>query len=122
MIWESVQKKLLDVSFLSKTDFSPFANLAASKAPISSSRDNESFFKGATLDFEAARLVMILLLILNLTYSSSKKKRNTPIYFSTNYRTEMKLVPIIMDHCLLQFDALKFSLGVRLHKEGGVST
>ena len=48
-------------------------------------------------------------------YSKSKKKRNTPIYFNTNYRTEMKLVPIIMDYCLLQFDALKFFLGVRLH-------
>ena len=32
-----------------------------------------------------------------------KKKRNTPIYFDTNYRTEMKLVQIIMDYCLLQF-------------------
>ena len=32
-------------------------------------------------------------------------KRNTPIYFYTNYRTEMKLVPIIMDYYLLQFDA-----------------
>ena len=27
----------------------------------------------------------------------------------------MKLVPIIMDYCLLQFDTLKFFLGVRLH-------
>ena len=44
------------------------------------------------------------------------KKKNTPIYFNTNYRTEMKLVPIIMDHCLLQSDALKFFLGgPRLH-------
>ena len=48
-------------------------------------------------------------------YSRSKKKRNTPIYFNTSYRTEMKLVPIIMDYCLLQFDDLKFLLGVRLH-------
>ena len=53
-------------------------------------------------------------------YSRSKKKketkkRNTPIYFNTNYRTEMKLVPIIMDYCLLQFDALKIFLEVRLH-------
>ena len=30
-------------------------------------------------------------------YCRSKKKRNTPIYFNTNYRTEMKLVPINMD-------------------------
>ena len=44
-----------------------------------------------------------------------KKKRNTLIYFNTNYLTEMKLVPIIMDYCLLQFDALKFFFGVRLH-------
>ena len=48
-------------------------------------------------------------------YSTSKRKRNTPVYFNTNYRTEMKLVAIIMDYCLLQFDALKFFLGVRLH-------
>ena len=27
----------------------------------------------------------------------------------------MKLVPTITDYCLLQFDALKFFLGVRLH-------
>ena len=40
-----------------------------------------------------------------------RKKRNIPIYFNTNYGTEMKLVPIIMDYCLLQFDALKFFLG-----------
>ena len=38
---------------------------------------------------------------LRTLYSSSKKKRNTPIYFNTNYRAEMKLVPIIMDYCLL---------------------
>ena len=37
-----------------------------------------------------------------------RKKKNTPIYFKTNYRTEMKQIPIIMDYCLLQFDALKF--------------
>ena len=43
------------------------------------------------------------------------KKRNAPIYFNTKYRIEMKLVPIIIDDCLLQFDALKFFLGIRLH-------
>ena len=43
-----------------------------------------------------------------------KKERNSRIYFNTNYRTEMKLVPVIMDHCLLQFEALKFFLE-RLH-------
>ena len=46
-------------------------------------------------------------------YSRSKKK--SPIYFNTNYHTEMKLVPIIMDYRLLQFDALKIFLRVRLH-------
>ena len=38
-----------------------------------------------------------------------------PIYFNTNYYSEIKLVPIILDYCLLQFDTLKFFLGVRLH-------
>ena len=28
----------------------------------------------------------------------------------------MKLEPVIMDYCLFQFDALKFLLGVRLHR------
>ena len=46
-------------------------------------------------------------------YSSLKK--TPPIYFNTNYHTEMKLVPIIMDECLLQFNALKFFVGLRLH-------
>ena len=50
---------------------------------------------------------------------SKTKKGNTPIYFNTNYPTGMKLVPIIIGYCLLQFDALKFFLGVRQH---GVST
>ena len=48
-------------------------------------------------------------------YSRSKEKRNTPIYFKANCSTEMKLVPIILDYCLLQFDALKYFLAVRLH-------
>ena len=55
------------------------------------------------------------------TEGKGKKKRNTPIYFTKNYRTEMKLEPIIIDYCLLQFDALKFFLGIRLHG-GGVYT
>ena len=50
------------------------------------------------------------------TYSRSKKRKNP--FFNTNYRTEMKLVPIIMDYSLLQFDALQFFLGVRLHSGG----
>ena len=47
--------------------------------------------------------------------SRSKKERNISIYFNRNYRTETKLILIIMDYCLLQFDALKFLLGVLLH-------
>ena len=53
-------------------------------------------------------------------FSRSEKKRNTPIYFNTNYRTEKKVVPIIKDYYLLHVDTLKFFLGVRLH--GEVST
>ena len=56
-----------------------------------------------------------------IQYTQSVKKKITLIYFNTNYPTEMKLVPIIVDYCLLQFDALKFVLGVRLHGGGEVS-
>ena len=45
--------------------------------------------------------------------SIKDKKNTTPIDSNTNYRREMKLVPI-MDYFLLQFDALKI-LGVRFH-------
>ena len=47
-------------------------------------------------------------------YSRLKKKKKI-----TNYGAERKLVPIIMDYCLLQFDGLKFFLVVRLH--GGLN-
>ena len=33
----------------------------------------------------------------------------------------MKLVPANMDYCLLQFNALKFDLGVHLHGGGSVT-
>ena len=46
------------------------------------------------------------------------QKKNNPIYTNTNYRTEMKVVPFIMDYYLLHFYALKFFLGVRLHGRG----
>ena len=49
------------------------------------------------------------------THIHTKKKRNTSFYVNTNYRTEMKPVPIKMDYCLLQFDASNFFLGIRLH-------
>ena len=62
-----------------------------------------------------------LLHFQNCTVGQKKKeKRNTRIYFNTNYHTEMKLAPIIMDYCLLQFDALKFFFVLHVH--GGVST
>ena len=60
---------------------------------------------------------MSRILLLSGCTADKKKTRKTLIYFNTNYLTEMKLVPIIMDYCLLQFDALKFFLGVRLHAE-----
>ena len=42
-------------------------------------------------------------------------RRNIPSNLNTNYRMEMKLVPINMDYCLLHFHALKFYIGVPLH-------
>ena len=50
--------------------------------------------------------------LVRLIDSRLKKKQSTPIIFKTNYRREIKLIPIIMDYCLFQFDALKFFLGV----------
>ena len=49
---------------------------------------------------------------MKLMYSKSNKKRNTPIYFNINYRSEMKLLPIEEDYCLLSFDALIFFLAI----------
>ena len=45
------------------------------------------------------------------------KNKNPEIFinFNTNSRREIKLVPINMDYCLLQFDAIKYFLGVHLH-------
>ena len=50
-----------------------------------------------------------------LVQSAKKEKQNTPISSKANYRREIKLKPINMDYCLLQFDALKFFLWVHLH-------
>ena len=47
-------------------------------------------------------------------YSWKKKTIN----FNTNYRREMKFVLINMEYCLLQFDAFKLFLEVRLHGVG----
>ena len=46
--------------------------------------------------------------------SKKEKEKKPSTYFNTNYHREMKLVPIIMDYCLIQFDDLKFFLGVCL--------
>ena len=43
----------------------------------------------------------------------SRSKKH--IYLNTNYRTEMKLVTILMVYWVLQFDALKVFLRVHLH-------
>ena len=54
----------------------------------------------------------------NISHLYSRgKKWNTPTNSNTNCRREMKLVPINMDYCLLQFDALKFFPGVRLRRQ-----
>ena len=55
--------------------------------------------------------------IVDVIYEQSvkRKKRNTPSNSITKYCKETKLVPINMNHCLLQFGALKFALVVRLH-------
>ena len=65
--------------------------------------------------------------IVRLMHTRSKKqnrnqnqKHNTSIYFITNYRREIKLAPVIMDYCPLQFDTSNLFLGVRLH--GGLLT
>ena len=49
-------------------------------------------------------------------WTVGQKKWNTPINSVTNYRREMKLTPINMDYCLLQFDALKFFLRIHVHE------
>ena len=50
-----------------------------------------------------------------MLYTAGQKKSNTLIYFNTNYRREMKLVPINKNYCLLEFDALKSFLVVSLY-------
>ena len=69
----------------------------------------------ATIKTEGKKIIAAPSNELCTVGQKKKKKRNTLIYFNTNYRTEMKLIPIIMDYSLLQFDALKFFLGVHLH-------
>ena len=44
-----------------------------------------------------------------------KKGGGHPINSNTKYHRGMKLIPINMDYCLLQFDAVKFFLCARLH-------
>ena len=57
-----------------------------------------------------------LLKVTNVqSQKKKKKKRNNPTNSNTNYRREMKLVPIIVDYCLLQFGTSNFFLRVRLH-------
>ena len=51
-------------------------------------------------------------------HSQPKEKKKT-INSNTNCHKEIKLVPFIMDYCLLQFYALNFFLGVRIHRGRG---
>ena len=76
---------------------------------------NHAFIEISKIDNVEEKVQFLTVFIKKIVLTVGKKKKITPIYFHTNYRTAMKLVPIIMDKCLLQFDALKFFLGVRLH-------
>ena len=62
--------------------------------------DGLTYFWGPRIIFLAAGLCMCV-------YAPSVKKKRT-IYFNLSYCTEIKMVPIIMDYCLFQFDSLKF--------------
>ena len=62
------------------------------------------------------KIVIHFYLFSKVQSVKKKKKGNTFINFNANYRREMKLVPINMDYCLLQFDVLKFFLDVQLHE------
>ena len=55
--------------------------------------------------------------LCTVAQKKKKKKKKTPINFNSNYRREMKLLPINTDYCLLQFDVQNFFLGV--HLRGG---
>ena len=61
------------------------------------------------------KIVIHFYLFSKVQSVKKKKKGNTFINFNANYRREMKLIPINLDYCLLQFDAIKFFLGVRLY-------
>ena len=66
------------------------------------------------------RMLLFLQLLIVADMNSKlyiKKKKNET---RKNENSEMKLVPIIMRYCLLQFDALKLFLGIRLN-EGSLS-
>ena len=63
---------------------------------------------------ESQKGSLIMVFHVMSMYSRSNKKQNT-LYFNANYRTEMKLLPIIMDYCPLQLDGLKIFVGVCLH-------
>ena len=57
-------------------------------------------------------------------YSRSNKQTNKQtkqtIYFNTNYPRKVELVPLNMDYCLLQFEALIFFLGSVYTGEGAL--
>ena len=79
--------------------------------------DNFQSFSYEAKHTSALQMLSVLRLILYLFRPPRYiyRLRNVPNYFHINYRTEMKLVPIIMDLCLLQFDALNSLLGMCLH-------
>ena len=58
---------------------------------------------------------MEIIIVYSRSREEEKKKQITFIYSNTNYRKKMKLVPIIMYYCPLQFDALNVFLKLSLH-------
>ena len=53
--------------------------------------------------FKRRKLIQIKVIKNYITIVQSvkkQKKKNTPINFNTNYRREMKLIPIDLDYCL----------------------
>ena len=63
----------------------------------------------------SVRIIDMCILYVHSISTVGEKIRTTLYYFNINYRSEIKLEPIIVHYCLLQFDALKFFLIVRQH-------
>ena len=78
------------------------------------------FFEACVVEENNFKLFVLCTVKKNKNKNRKKKKRNNSINSVRNYRREMKLIPIDVDYCLLQFDALKIFLGVHLHGIGSL--